>query len=166
MNRLATFEILVFLAVTFFIQYLSATFLPYLLLLDLSLIVVTYIGWNSDPVRGAAAGTLFGLCQDFVLLSPYLGLHGLTLTLIGFVASYLSRYVLLEGKFARFMVLVVFTVFNRVAVQLTLWLLDSSVPEWSPIGLALGGALTGIGGAVFFEAYDRFRVPRKDFRKS
>jgi len=93
-------EVVLLLAATAVAEIVFANYLPVALYLDLSLVLALYIGWNSSPAKGAVSGFAFGLLQD-AISGIYLGLNGLSKTLMGFGGAYLSKWLLLEGLPAR-----------------------------------------------------------------
>ena len=88
------------MAATAVAEIVFANYLPAALYLDVSLVLALYIGWNSSPAKGAISGFSFGLLQD-AISGIYLGLNGLSKTLMGFGGAYLSKWLLLEGLLAR-----------------------------------------------------------------
>ena len=93
-------EVVVLLAFSAMTESLFANYLPVALYLDLPLIFTLYVGWCSSPARGAACGIGFGWLQD-AIAGIYLGLNGLTKTLMGFTASYLSKWLGMGGLLVR-----------------------------------------------------------------
>ncbi len=146
-------------------QMVFAAYAPWAFYFDLPLAATLYIGWYSGPIRGAACGTLLGLTQDVTQLATLLGLNGFSKTLIGFLASYLSRW-LVSDSFP-----------TRAAAAFAMSLLDGLLAlgleglfEGSWSGSAAGGlliraAVTGVATALFFSLYDRVKFPEKDFRR-
>ncbi|MCZ6877848.1 MAG: rod shape-determining protein MreD, partial [Acidobacteria bacterium] len=93
-------EVVLLLAATAVAEIVFANYFPAALYLDLSLVLALYIGWNSSPAKGAVRGFTFGLLKD-AISGIYLGLNGLSKTLMGFGGSYLSKWLVLEGFPAR-----------------------------------------------------------------
>jgi len=156
-------EVVVLIAAASVLQLVFTTFIPAALLLDPSLVVVLYLGWRTGPMRGAVCGTVCGLLQDLTMLSPYVGLNGISKTIAGFVAGYLSKWVRLESPLGRVLVIMLFSVFDLAAVGLFMVVLGvGSFPSnWQFI--VLRAITTGLIGTLFFRAYDSVKFPDKDF---
>ncbi len=60
---------------------------------DLLMLYILYIGYREGKVTGMLFGFAFGLLQDFVAASAFVGLASLSKTIVGFGAGYL------QGKF-------------------------------------------------------------------
>ena len=139
-------------------------YFPSSLYLDFSLIFALHVGWHSSPFKGAASGTAFGLVQDYYVSGFYLGLNGLSKTIVGFSGSYLRRWVTLEGLLARLVLIISLSLLDSTVVYGMLGILGQF-----PGGLFWGDVLiksimTGIAGTIVFWVYSRVKFPRKDFR--
>lgn len=132
--------------------------------LDLPLIFVLYIGWNSNPLTGAASGTLFGLIQD-VVYDLYLGLNGLSKTLMGFCGAYLSRWVPLEEGSLRPLLFALLSLLDSCLVWSLLTLLTLPVKPGFWAEAMVRSMVTALVAEVVFRIYDRIKSPPKDFRR-
>lgn len=151
------------LVLTSGMQFISANFFTPLLYLDVVLLAVVYIGWHSSPARGATWGTVFGLTQDVVLLLPFLGLNGLTKTLVGFGASFLSRWIFLRGIGPRIFSTSLITILDGALLWGLLWLLGGSPPVQSWDLFLIRVLATGVLGSFLLRFYEHLRFPNKDF---
>jgi rod shape-determining protein MreD len=107
---------------------------------------------------------VFGLVRDN-LLGVYLGLNGLSKTLLGFAASYLNRWVDSESRWVRPAILILLSFSDRIIVSGTLLLLGQSLPPSIWIYTASEAVATGAVGELFFRFYDRIKLPPKNFRR-
>ncbi len=162
-SAVKTGEVLVLLAVTAGIQLISANYLPALVYLDVMLLAVVYIGWHSGPSRGATWGITFGLVQDVVQLLPFIGLNGVTKTLVGFASAYLSRRIFLRGVGPRVFSASAITVLDGMLLWGLLWLLGGVPPVQSWQSMTTRVLVTGVVGSLVFALYERVRFPEKDF---
>ncbi len=164
-GRVKRIEIAGLLALCAVSQLLFANYARWALYFDLPLAATLYIGWRGDAGRGARCGTLFGLVEDVCGAATYIGLNGFSKTLVGFLASYLSKWVVSEAFPLR--VGAAFAV--SLVDGLTVFGLQSmfGVPRPASIWtvILLRAAVTGLGSALFFRVYDSFKFPRKDFRR-
>ncbi len=157
-------EFLALLIGCFVIQLLFGFYFPLAQFLDLSLILALYLGWYSTPTKGMLAGLVFGLAQDLAY-GQLLGLNGLSKTLIGYTGSLVSkvfRFDLLPGRFA---VIAGCCLLDGGIQYLTLLVLEQPVSSrfWS--GILIKAAVTAVVGSLGSRFYDRYKFPRKDFRR-
>ena len=155
-------EVVVLLALTAVTESLFANYLPAALYLDLALIFALYIGWYSSPARGAICGIGFGLLQD-AISGIYLGLNGLTKTLMGFGASYLSKWLLMEGLLARCVLIALLSLADDLLVVGMRALVGQTIQQEIWLRILIRVPVTGVAGGVFFFVYDRVKFPEKDF---
>ena len=158
-------EILALLLVSSVLQILLANYFAPALYLDLPLILVLYVAWYSKPGRAAAAGTLFGLVQDAIWLTSMLGVNGLSKTLIGFAASYLSRAVRLEDPFSRAVMMLVVSLVDSGIVYLLMLVFQQPISQEYWLTGLVKAVVTGVVGGIGSRLYDHFKFPRKDFRR-
>jgi len=130
---------------------------------DLLLAIVVYVGWNSVAVKGGITGSIFGLVRDNILGLPF-GLNGLSKTLIGFLASYLNRWIASESKLVRPAVLSLLAFSDRMILSAMLSLVGQSLPESFWIYAVSEAVVTGAVSEMFFRFYNRFKLPPKNFR--
>lgn len=138
--------------------------LPNFLQLQLILIITLYVGWYSPPGKAAAWGTVSGLALDY-LLGLFLGLNGLSKTLLGFASSYLGRWMPDEARAMRTILLFIASIVDQLMIFAILLLLGEPFPQPSLLIILLRAIGTGIIGTVFFRLYDKIRFPPTDFRR-
>jgi len=131
---------------------------------DLFLAVVLYVGWNSYAFKGGFSGSIFGLVKDNIL-GVYLGLNGLSKTLLGFSASYLNRWIASESQLVRPFILILLSFSDRMVLAGVLSLLGQSQPESFWFYSASEAVVTGFVGEMFFRFYNRLKQPPKNFRR-
>ena len=131
---------------------------------DLFLAVVLYVGWNSFAFKGGLTGIVFGLVRDNIL-GVFLGLNGLSKTLLGFAASYLSRWIASESSLARLAILVLLSFSDKMITFGMLALLGQSQLASFLTYAASEAVVTGVVGEMFFRSYDRIKLPPKNFRR-
>ncbi len=161
---LAKAEILLFLLVAVTIELIQGAVLPGFLRFQAILVFLLYTGWHSHPFRGAVVGTLFGLSEDYIFGIP-LGMNGLSKSLLGFAASYLSRWAAPDLGLLRGLILAVVAVLDRLIVVGLMWLLGLKSSPLAIPDLLSSAAISGALGEVFFRLYDKIRFPPKDFRR-
>ena len=155
-------EVAVLLALTAVTESLFANYLPVALSLDLSLIFALYVGWYSSPARGAVCGIGFGWLQD-AISGLYLGLNGLTKTLMGFGAAYLSKWLVMEGLLAHCVLIGLLSLVDDLLVVGIRALLGQTIQQEIWLRILFRIPITGIAGGLFFFVYDRFKFPEKNF---
>lgn len=141
-----------------------AAYAPWAFYFDFPLAATLYIGWYSGPARGAACGTLLGLTQDVTQLTPLLGLNGFSKTLAGFLASYLSKWLVSDSFPTRCAAAFGVSLLDGLLL-LGLKALFGTTLGAGTADLLLRAAVTGLGTAAFFSLYDRVKFPEKDFRR-
>ena len=163
-RRIPPLEILVFLIVGLAVDLVQGALLPGYLRAEVLLVLVVYVGWSTSPLKGAVVGTIFGILEDYLVGIP-IGLNGLSMTLIGFLSGYLSRWMSTELGPFRVLLFAGLALLDRAIILGTLYLLAQNVSPVRIDGLLLSAFLTGIIGEVFFGLYDKIRFPPKDFRR-
>lgn len=163
-RKLPKAEILLFLVVGLVLEIVQGAVLPGFLRTELILILVTYVSWYSPPLKSAFVGTLFGILQDY-LSGAFIGLNGLSKTLLGFAASYISRWSAPDLGSWRILIIAFLAVFDRILVLGILLLLGQTLSTPNPIEAFSSAALTGALGELFFRLYDKIRFPPKDFSR-
>lgn len=143
-------------------EVVEGKILPPALHIHFLFIVVLYLAWYSIPLKGAFAGTVIGLAEDY-LFGFYLGLNGLSKALIGFFVPYLSRWTSAELGFMRWFLIVGISLLDRGIVYGMLYLLTQREPETSFSAILMSAFVTGLAGELFFRMYDRFRFPPSNF---
>ena len=157
-------ELLILLLGITVLEALQSRLMPPIIQFRLLLILVLYVSWYGSPLKAAVAGTIFGIIEDFIL-GTYLGINGLSYTFLGFATAYLSRWVSAESTAARFLILTLAAFFNQLIVLGLIFLLDQWLLEEAPLSSVLIALLTGTAGTIFFNMYDKIRIPPTDFRR-
>ncbi|MDA2934489.1 rod shape-determining protein MreD [Acidobacteria bacterium AH-259-D05] len=157
-------EVVLLLAITAVVESLFANYFPVALYLDLPLVFALYIGWYSSPARGAVCGIGFGWLQD-AISGIYLGLNGLTKTLMGFGAAYLRKWLIMEGLLARSVLIGLLSLLDDTIVVGIRALLGQTIQQETWVRILIQMPVTGLAGGLFFFIYDRFKFPEKDFRQ-
>jgi rod shape-determining protein MreD len=163
-RRIPPLEILAFLIVGLAVDLVQGALLPGYLRAEVLLVLVVYVGWSTSPLKGAVVGTIFGILEDYLVGIP-IGLNGLSMTLVGFLSGYLSRWMSTELGPFRVLLFAGLALLDRVIILGTLYVLAQNVSPVRIDGLLLSAFLTGIIGEVFFGLYDKIRFPPKDFRR-
>lgn len=145
------------------LQILCAHYFRVALYLDLSLLLVLYVGWHSSPAKGAATGTAFGLVQD-AIYRTFLGMNGLGKTIAGFAASLLSRVVRTEDLVSRMVLIMAVSALDSGVLYLMLRLLEQDIGPRFWLDTLIKALVTGIAGGIGSRFYDYFKFPKKDFR--
>ena len=114
-----------------------------------ALIFALYIGWYSSPARGAICGIGFGLLQD-AISGIYLGLNGLTKTLMGFGASYLSKWLLMEGLLARCVLIALLSLADDLLVVGMRALVGQTIQQEIWLRILIRVPVTGVAGGFSF----------------
>lgn len=113
---------------------------------DLVLVVVVYVALISGATTGLLCGAFAGLVQD-ALLSPVIGIGGLSKTLVGFLAGAIGTQFIVVQPVPRFVVFFGATVLHAVVFMGLYVLLDFrhfGSPVAAVAGQALGNALVGV----------------------
>ncbi len=146
------------------LQVLCAHYFRVALYLDLTLVLVLYVGWYSGPATGAVTGTAFGLVQD-AIYGTLLGLNGLSKTIAGFAASLLSRVFRLEDLVSRIILITSVSALDSVVLYATLILLEQNTGQRFWLDSLIRALVTGVAGGIGSRFYDHFKFPKKDFRR-
>jgi rod shape-determining protein MreD len=157
-------EILWLLAATAVVQSVFANYLPSGLYVDFPLVFALYIGWYSPPVRGAIAGTAFGWMQD-AIVGIFLGMNGMSKTLIGFGGSYLSKLLVLESFLARCFLISILSLLNNLFILGLGLMVGQTIGRGVWLRTLIQVPATGLVGGIVFVLYDRIKFPEKDFRQ-
>ncbi len=157
-------EIAVLLAITAVVGSVFTSYIPGAVYLDLPLVFTLYIGWHSSPAKGAASGAIFGWLQDAVF-GMFLGLNGSSKTILGFLGAYLSKWLVLEQLFARFVMLGLLSLLDNVMVAGIAIILGQPLPHGFWLRTLIEIPVTGVAGGIIFQVYDRMKFPQKDFRR-
>jgi rod shape-determining protein MreD len=114
--------------------------------LDLTLVVVTYLGLGWGPAAGLLAGTAGGLFQD-VLSSGTIGVGGIAGTVVGFLAGIVGTQFIVGRPIPRMIVFLAATLLHALVVGGLFFLLDLrplAMPYGRIVSRAIGNAMVGI----------------------
>jgi rod shape-determining protein MreD len=147
---------------TAFLALLLQAFLPVAVwkanLLELPLLVTLYFGLSRrNPARGLLLGMVIGMAQDG-LSGTYVGLFGIGLTLIGFLASTIGGRLDVEHPYSRlFMAFFAFHFHHVVHALTRRWLLNEYEAMFS-LTLLLASIVNAILAVGLFALLDRLRI--------
>jgi rod shape-determining protein MreD len=138
---------------------------------DLVLVVVVYVALTSGATTGLLSGAFAGLVQD-ALMSPVIGIGGLSKTLVGFLAGAIGTQFIVAQPLPRFVVFFGATVLHA-AVFMGLYVLldlrDFGSPVAAVVVQALGNAVVGVVAFQVAEglpgAIERRRITRTRRRR-
>ena len=147
------------------LELLFASYFTLGLYLDVVLVVCMYLAWRVSPQSAILCGTVFGLLQDMTLLAPYFGLSGLSKTVVMFVAVQARPWVSLDSSASRFLVIGAASVLDGLVIFTVLAVFGDQSALLGWIRFPVMAIVTGAGGALFWYAYDRVKVPPKDYRQ-
>ncbi len=147
---------------TAFVALLLQAFLPQYVwradLLRLPLLVTLYFGLSRrNPARGLLLGMVIGLAQD-ALGGGKIGLYGIALTLVGYLASTIGGRLDVEHPYSRFFLAFLAVHFQHLAYALTRrWLLNEREALFSVVLLA-ASLVTAVVAVPLFLLLDRLRA--------
>lgn len=131
-------------------------FLP---IVDLPFMVTIFFAVaRRNPISGCVTGCLIGLAQDlFAGPNHPLGMYGIALTVIGYLASSLGVKIDVENPGSRFLITYVFFVFHQgVYYGVAHGLLRQGL-QWSWSHTAISALANAIIGVFVFKFLDRFK---------
>lgn len=138
---------------------------------DFVLVVVIYASLTSGRVTGLMAGTFAGLVQD-TLSSGVVGIGGLAMSIVGFLAGIVGTQFIVAQPLPRFVVFFAATVLYKtvyIGLYELLGLRDFGTPVAAVAGQALGNALVGVVAFQVVEllpgAIERRRMARTRLRR-
>jgi rod shape-determining protein MreD len=146
---------------TAFLALLLQAFLPVYMrsasLLELPLLVTLYFGLSRrNPSRGLLLGMVIGMAQDG-LSGTYVGLFGIALTLVGYLASTIGGRLDVEHPYSRLFLAFFASHFQHVVHALTRrWLLDEREALFS-LTLLLASVINAVLAVGLFALLDRLR---------
>jgi rod shape-determining protein MreD len=134
---------------------------------DFVVVVVIYAALTGGPVTGLLAGTFAGLLQDTLASGEVVGIGGLAMSLVGFVAGVVGTQFIVAQPLPRFVVFFGATVLYKtvyMGLYQLLGLRDFGFPVAAVAGQALGNAIVGVVAFQVAEllpgAMERRRVAR------
>ena len=146
---------------TAFLALLLQAFLPVYVwkasLLELPLLVTLYFGLSRrNPARGLLLGLVIGMAQDG-LSGKYIGLFGIPLTLVGFLASTIGGRLDVEHPYSRlFLAFLAFHFYHVVHALTRRWLLNEHEALFT-LALLLASVVNAILAVGLFALLDRLR---------
>jgi rod shape-determining protein MreD len=139
---------------------------------DFVIVVVVYAALAAGPVTGLLAGTFAGLLQDTLASGEVVGIGGLSMTIVGFLAGIVGTQFIVAQPLPRFVVFFGATVLYKslyIGLYGLLGLRDFGLSVAAVAGQALGSAIVGV---VAFEvaeflpgAMERRRAMRGRIRR-
>lgn len=121
---------------------------------DLVLVVVVYVALTSGATTGLLSGAFAGLVQD-AMVSPVIGIGGLSKTLVGFLAGAIGTQFIVARPVPRFVVFFAATALHAVVfmgLYVLLELRHFGSPVAAVAGQALGNAIVGVVAFQVVEA--------------
>lgn len=146
---------------TAFLALLLQAYLPIYVrkasLLELPLLVTLYFGLSRrNPARGLLLGMVIGMGLDGLSGTP-IGLYGIALTLIGYLASTIGGRLDVEHPYSRLFLTFLAFHFQHVVHALTRrWLLDEREALFS-LTLLLASVINAVLAVGLFALLDRLR---------
>ena len=131
-------------------------FLP---IIDLPLMVTIFFAVaRRNPVSGCLTGCAIGLLQDLFAGPQHpLGMYGIALTIIGYMASSLGLKIDVENPGTRFIITYVFFVIHQGIYYGVAHGLLGQVQVWSWSYVALSALANAVIGIFVFRFLDRFK---------
>ncbi len=145
-------------AVALLLQGFLPKYFPHAEVIELPLLVTVYFSMGR---RNAASGLLLGagigLVQDAISHLP-LGVYGIALTLVGYVATWIGYHIDVDLPLSRFGLVFVLYIVERVVIGLIrLLLLEQPGQLLGPYWL-VGALLAAVLAVVIFPQLDRLRT--------
>ncbi|MGC2109298.1 MAG: rod shape-determining protein MreD [Candidatus Korobacteraceae bacterium] len=146
---LAAILIQIFIPVKF--RFLPIVDLPFM-------VTIFFAVARRNPISGCLTGCLIGLGQDlFAGPNHYLGMYGIALTVIGYLASSLGVKIDVENPGSRFLITYVFFLIHQgVYYGVAHGLLRQGL-QWSWSHTAISALANAVIGVFVFKFLDRFK---------
>lgn len=126
--------------------------------MDLPLLVTVYFALNRrSPIHGTVLGAILGMAQDG-LTQGAIGIHGLALTVVGFLAASVGIRIVVENNLIRMVMNFVLTLLSGAMVVFIITVLLGMEWHWNwqdEVFRATGNAVLGV---VLFPLLDRTQV--------
>lgn len=139
---------------------------------DFVVVAVIYVSLTSGPVTGLLTGTFAGLVQDTLASGEVIGIGGLAMSIVGFLAGVVGTQFIVAQPLPRFVVFFAATVLYRavyIGLYELLGLRDFGTPVAAVAGQALGNAIVGVVAFQVVEllpgALERRRAERGRIRR-
>ncbi len=122
------------------------------------LVTIFFATARRNPISGCLTGCFIGLLQDlFAGYNHYLGMYGIALTVVGFLASSLGVKIDVENPGSRFLItFFFFGVEEGVYYGVAHGLLRQSL-QWSWSHVAISALANAVIGIFVFRFLDRFK---------
>ena len=152
---MSSLKIAVVIAVAIILQTSLPRLWPYLVYIDLPLIVVVYFALKRDALQGLVIGAVAGLATDAVS-GGLLGANGFSKTLTAYVIVSLATRIMIDNPLARIPVLAGAALFDTTIYVLLHRMLGQ--PSLKPFVEAASFKLIGttLTGTLLFHALERF----------
>jgi rod shape-determining protein MreD len=132
---------------------------PLARLMDFPLLVVIYFSLvRRDKIFGIGLGTSVGLLED-ALSHGFIGIHGISQAIVGYLAASSSTRFELESLLARAVMTGVFVLIHSLCLAGLEQVLLENPPAFDPLSLAAGILVNVALGLLVFQLLDRFRHP-------
>jgi rod shape-determining protein MreD len=131
-------------------------FLP---IIDLPFLVTIFFATaRRNPISGCITGCLIGLTQDlFAGPSHPLGMYGIALTVIGYLASSLGLKIDVENPGSRFLITYIFFAIHQGVYYGVAHGLLREALQWSWSHVAISALANAVIGIFVFKFLDRFK---------
>ncbi len=133
-----------------------ARFLP---IIDLPFMVTIFFAVaRRNPISGCLTGCAIGLMQDlFAGPSHPLGMYGIALTIVGYLASSLGLKIDVENPGSRFIITYIFFMAHQAIYYGVAHGLLRQMQQWSWSHVAISALANAVIGIFVFKFLDRFK---------
>ncbi len=133
-----------------------ARFLP---IIDLPFMVTIFFAVaRRNPISGCLTGCAIGLMQDlFAGPSHPLGMYGIALTIVGYLASSLGLKIDVENPGSRFILTYIFFIAHQAIYYGVAHGLLRQMQQWSWSHVAISALANAVIGIFVFKFLDRFK---------
>jgi rod shape-determining protein MreD len=122
------------------------------------LVTIFFATARRNPISGCLTGCFIGLLQDlFAGYNHYLGMYGISLTVVGYLASSLGVKIDVENPGSRFLITFFFFGIEEGAYYVVAHGLLRQPLQWSWPHIAISALANAIIGILVFRFLDRFK---------
>lgn len=141
------------------VQVFILSRIPFLGAIDLPFLVTIFFATaRRNPVSGCLTGCFIGLLQDvFAGYNHYLGMYGIALTVVGYLASSLGVKIDVENPGSRFLITFFFFGIEEGAYYGVAHGLLRQPLQWSWSHIALSALVNAVIGIFVYRFLDRFK---------
>lgn len=141
------------------VQVFILSRIPFLGAIDLPFLVTIFFATaRRNPVSGCLTGCFIGLLQDvFAGYNHYLGMYGIALTVVGYLASSLGVKINVENPGSRFLITFFFFGIEEGAYYGVAHGLLRQPLQWSWSHIALSALVNAVIGIFVYRFLDRFK---------